>query len=109
MGAVSFRVVQLFFLQLAVVGGMTLLSLTRRIRARVVAGQWPHRQQQEVAGYLLAFTLMVYTMVVSCGVHHGAPRYRVPVDISVVLLCIIGTRIWWRASAPAQQWTDSRI
>ena len=73
------------------------------IRVRIVTGVWPPHllQQQEVAVYLLALALIVYTMMVSCGVHHGAPRYRVPVDIYVVLLCILGTRIWWRSSEPA--------
>jgi hypothetical protein len=104
-----FAVMTLFFLQLAVIGGLTLLSVTSLIRARAAAGLWPHLAQQEVAVYLLALGLIVYTMLVSCGVHHGAPRYRVPVDIFVVLLCFIGTRIWWRSSEPSRQWTVPRI
>ena len=45
------------------------------IRVRIITGVWlPHSlQQQEVAVYLLALALVAYTMMVSCGVHHGAP------------------------------------
>ena len=99
-----------FMLNIVVLAGMSLLVLTRRFLSRR-SSLWVRGfgvDMQNVASHLLALTLVVYTMLISCTVQHGDPRYRVPTDLLIVFLSFLGARIWWdlaqsnRELGPAQ-------
>ncbi len=52
------------------------------------AGDW--------VAYLLSATLVVYTMLVSVLVESGVSRVRTPSDIFMVVMIVVGMRIWSR-------------
>lgn len=77
-----FALTGLFWLQLVAVVGTWLTSGASLI-------QGPSRRV-----YSLALTIILYTMVVSCFIEVGNPRYRVPTDLLILLTTIIGVRAW---------------
>jgi hypothetical protein len=87
-----------FMLQMVLLVGLSLLALSRRFLARHsgLPVRGPGVDMQDVASYLLALSLVVYTMLISCGVAYGEPRYRVPTDLLILFLSFLGARIWWR-------------
>jgi hypothetical protein len=96
--ALHFLWVGFFALQLIVLGGVSILELSRRYLGSGLdrfSRSLPV-EPQELTTYVLAGTVVVYTMMVSCVVHHGEGRFRTPTDFLIVLMCFIGARIWWR-------------
>jgi hypothetical protein len=64
-----------------------------------------------VATALIAgVAVILYTMVISCTVAHGEPRYRVPVDMLIGAVTLLGIERWaissrqitWRAAPQGQ-------
>jgi len=81
-----FTVLGLFLLQLTVALGV---ALTRR-KADV------HSSAETGIVYVVATTIIAYTVVASCALDVGFPRYLRPVDLLVVLATTIGMRHWQR-------------
>jgi len=91
-----FVVIFIFGVQLFALGGTQLFGLSKGLMARSPAETpsilvtTPH----QVFAYCLALTLVVYTMVISCFLNVGIPRYRVPTDPIIILLLFLGVQIW---------------
>jgi len=71
-----------------------------QLRAWVGAGmQVP--QQRAVTGAVLALVAIFYTMLVSCVVEIGTPRYRGPTDLLILFVTVLGVELWsqWRRRA----------
>lgn len=99
-----FAILGFFLLQAVVLAGVTLLRLTRRIRARRQGLPHPDLgiSPQVLSAYLLAATIIVYTMFISCVVHHGESRFRVPTDLLILMTALLGARLWWTLAAPSE-------
>ena len=91
-----------FLLVFLLIGGATGIGLTARLRAWREGGlvERIDFNPAELSALLVALSLAGYTMFVSCVAHDGDARYREPTDLLVVFACFVGTRIWWRMSAP---------
>lgn len=89
-------VVGWFGLQLFVVGGLGVFELSRRLAQGRLAVAASPLTGSRVTVYLLALCMIVYTMAVSCLVHHGDPRFRTVNDPLIVLLCFLGSSMWHR-------------
>lgn len=90
-----FSIVGWFFLQLTVLGGVAIFEASRRLAfRRSVTRVEPELLSSRIALYLLALTVIGYTAAISCLVHHGEPRFRVPTDIQIIALCFLGGSIW---------------
>ena len=93
-----------FALQLMVVTGVALVSLFGLLKSWIRRRPWPLADVDvaETAAYLLPLMIIVYTMAISCVLHHGSPRYRTPTDLLILLSCFLGARMWWRWSEPVR-------
>jgi hypothetical protein len=93
-----FLVVFCFALQLFVLGGTQFLQLSRRMfGSRGEPLRILVTTPQQIVTYYLALTLVVYTMLVSCFVQTGDPRYRIPTDPIIIFLVFLGGHIWINA------------
>jgi hypothetical protein len=54
------------------------------------------RPAEDWVAYLLSATLVVYTMLVSVLIESGVSRVRTPSDIFMVVMLVVGIRIWRR-------------
>ena len=94
--ALQLVVVGAFLLQTFAVGGFCVLAGTtyvfsRRARFPVLA-----RERELVCAYVIGSAAIAYTAVVSCFAGIGAARYRVPSDVLIVAISLIGYTLWAR-------------
>ena len=52
--------------------------------------------------YGLAGTIVFYTAGISCFIDVGDPRHRVPTDVIIVFMIVLGGHLWWRQVALAR-------
>jgi hypothetical protein len=103
-----FGIVGIFFVQLSVIVGLAVAvgalgprSDIRTLVAAVISDRAP------AVAFLLATSLVVYTMVLTCLVDIGEPRQRRATDLLLVFACAIGVWVWcrarhhWRAHVPS--------
>jgi hypothetical protein len=91
---VHFFVILCFGLQLIVLTGTELLLLSRRVFASSRPVALLEATRCQMLAYYLALTLVVYTMLVSCLVQTGDPRFRMPTEPLIMVLIFLGTHIW---------------
>lgn len=84
-------IVGVFFLQLAVLGGVALFDASRRGAAAGGAIRATAVQRQ---AYALAGIIVFYTMILSCTIDIGEPRQRLPTDALIIFMCFLGAQIW---------------
>lgn len=94
----------LFFAQLLLVGGGTILARVRRLVAApatpdTLGGRW---LQLRALGYTLALSAVAYTTLINAFFGPGMTRYRAPVMPLVIFLCMIGLDAAWRLLRPAK-------
>jgi len=46
--------------------------------------------------YSLAATIVTYSVVITCLIQVGQPRYRVPTEALIVFMLFLGAHLWWR-------------
>jgi hypothetical protein len=92
--------VLLFALQLAALTGLGALAITTRRRIgtnRSLAGLDVTALQ--TFAFLLAITIIFYTMALSCLVDIGEPRQRRTTDVLFVFACVLGAFVWRRTAS----------
>jgi len=96
-----FIFIGLFALQFVVVLGIALLRAGQRLAGGAAAPAPPPASAPErlaTAVYLLSLAVILYTLVISCTVAHGDSRYRVPVDMLIGGVTLLGVERWARLS-----------
>jgi hypothetical protein len=95
-----FALIGCFLLQFVTLTGLALTwaaakAIGRRMFSR--SFRWGSTEYYATAAYLCSVVVIGYTMVLSCAVGVGDPRYRVPVDGFVIFATVLGFRAWWQA------------
>ena len=92
--AVQLSMVSLFFLQAAALAGAALFWLPshsrRPVRSAGTGGSLA------ICAYIIASALIWYTMFISCFAAIGLARYRMPTDILILFVTILGFDLWHR-------------
>lgn len=83
-----FGALALFLAQLLVFGGQGVMALGERFLG--IRRKFFVRDPERKTAYLLAFVIVFYNAVISCAVNVGDPRHRVPSDIFIVFLTVLG-------------------
>jgi hypothetical protein len=97
---IHFVLIGCFLLQFVTLTGLAFTwaaakAVGRRMFSR--SFRWGSTEYYAGAAYLCSVVVIGYTMVLSCAVGVGDPRYRVPVDEFVIFATILGFRAWWQA------------
>jgi hypothetical protein len=94
--AVHVSIMLAFFTQLIVFAGAAVFQASRRLSG--MGGEEPtpclEATREQILGYLIAGTIVFYTMILSCVVDIGEVRQRRPTDVLIVSMVFVGTRIW---------------
>jgi hypothetical protein len=114
-----FVLVGCFLFQFVVLTGLVLSWATARMIRREMLGRpfrWGSTASFNISAYLCSVAVIGYTMLLSCAVGVGDPRYRIPVDGFVIFATILGLRGWWEAihqlsvaTAPARGYAAERL
>jgi hypothetical protein len=91
-------VLALFFAQLVVLAGVWMLWLTRRAAGWHDAMRDMSMTRPQASMFLLAGTVVFYTMVLSCVVDIGEVRQRRPTDLFILFMCALGGWAWFEAA-----------
>lgn len=83
----QFAIIGLFFLQFLALVGYATHSLTAYTAGRFGSGLL-------IPWYVAGSAVICYTMAVSCMVAIGLARYRVPTDLLIMAVTILGFEIW---------------
>jgi hypothetical protein len=94
-------VVGFFFLQLVVLAGVGAFETSRRMAGAAAreAAPWSSATLVQASAYLLAGSIVIYTMLITCAIDIGDPRQRRPTDVLVVFMCFLGAHVWRRSLA----------
>ena len=95
--ALQLGVMGAFFLQEVVLAGAAIFYLSFRLfRGSADRISW-RRAGRLACAWLVGSGIVMYTAVLSCAASTGTPRYRVPTDLLIVFLSLIGFALWGRA------------
>jgi len=96
---IHFGLIGVFFLQLVMlVGAVVYIMMSGQLITRkdkVLSSELSSITPQ-IYIYSLAGTIVLYSMLISCLVEVGNPRYRVPSDALIAFMCFLGVHLWWR-------------
>ena len=92
-------VVAVFFLQVAVFGGVSVFDASNRIAGSPHASPRLITTPTQSIAYLLAGAIVLYTMVLSCAIDIGEVRQRRPTDALIVFMCFLGACVWMSSIA----------
>jgi hypothetical protein len=87
-------VLSLFLVQLVVFLGVAVWGWSRRRAGLDAHGLRIRSTWAQRSTYVLAGTIVLYTMVLSCAVDIGDIRQRRPTDALVVLMVFVGATVW---------------
>jgi hypothetical protein len=92
-----------FFLQLIVISGLGIYELSARLVHHRAVALTPSvmTSRLEVTAYVLCIAFIGYTMILSCALGVGDPRYRIPVEGMILLTTVMGFDLWQRALTSA--------
>jgi hypothetical protein len=79
-------VLAVFFVQVTVAVGVAAFKRTSGVVLSVLS--------LPVVAYLLAGTIFLYTLLLSCFLDIGEPRQRRPTDVLIVFMCFVGAHVW---------------
>jgi hypothetical protein len=93
--ALHFAIVLIFALQFLVMTGMGLHQITRWVIGAELPPSAVERDLFRASAYVIATVIVIYTMVLSCMVDVGDTRQRVPTDVFILFLTLLGVHWWW--------------
>jgi len=93
--ALHFAIVLIFALQFIVMTGMGLHQITRWLIGAELPRSAVERDLFRASAYVIATVIVIYTMVLSCMVDVGDTRQRVPTDVFILFLTLLGVHWWW--------------
>lgn len=89
-----FAVVGVFFITVLLIVG----ALVERLHSGTLL-KLPPQTVLQLQAYVLAGTIVFYTMILSCAVDIGDPRQRQPTDCLIMLMSFLGPILWRRIVA----------
>jgi hypothetical protein len=95
--SVHFALIGLFALQCIVMSGTALLQISRRLLGTDggTVRAWLDAHLVESVAYVLAAVIVFYTMTLSCMFDVGDTRQRVPTDVFITFMTVLGGHWWW--------------
>jgi hypothetical protein len=99
--ALHAAVIGFFFLQVVVLAGAGAFEASRQMAGGAAreAAPWSSATLVQASAYLLAGSIVIYTMLITCAIDIGDPRQRRPTDVLVVFMCFLGAHVWRRSLA----------
>lgn len=89
-----FAIIGAFLATCLMVAGTLLDRLFRLIILKQSRGAMSDDLKQQLLVYLLAGTIVFYTMIISCLIDTGDPRHRLPTDGLILMMTMLAPRIW---------------
>ena len=96
--AVHFIIIGFFFLTFVILCGTAAERIVRAVATGWPAPPFPPETHLQIFTYCLAGTMVFYTMIISCAVDTGTPRYRLPTDCLILLMTFLAPLLWRRAA-----------
>lgn len=68
----------------------------------------PSETKYQILTYCLAGTIVIYTMIISCAIDIGDPRFRLPTDCLILLMVFLAPMLWMRLAKNHRNETANR-